>query len=50
MDTLALFKIFALCLPKNMTDWLQVMDLVINSQYKANTHRLRCKDLQEYMQ
>eukprot|EP00961_Rhodomonas_salina_P059669 801152-Rhodomonas_salina.1 len=33
-----------------MTDWLQVMDLVVNGQYKAHTRRLRCEDLRAYMQ
>eukprot|EP00961_Rhodomonas_salina_P081534 1096420-Rhodomonas_salina.2 len=43
-------KIWALCLLKCMTDWLQVMDLVVNWPYKANTCKLWCKDLREYMQ
>eukprot|EP00961_Rhodomonas_salina_P230963 3120635-Rhodomonas_salina.2 len=49
-ETLKLFKIWAECLPQNMTDWLQIMDLVVNGPYKANTRRLQCEDLREYMQ
>eukprot|EP00961_Rhodomonas_salina_P211371 2854085-Rhodomonas_salina.1 len=49
-ETLKALKIWAECLPKNMMDWLQVMDLVVNGPYKSNTCRLRCKDLHEYMQ
>eukprot|EP00961_Rhodomonas_salina_P214946 2903019-Rhodomonas_salina.1 len=33
-----------------MTDWLQVMDLVVNGPYKAHTCRLLCEDLRAYMQ
>eukprot|EP00961_Rhodomonas_salina_P088196 1186342-Rhodomonas_salina.1 len=49
-ETLKRFKIWAECLPKNMTDWLQIMDLVVNGPYKLNTRRLLCEDLREYMQ
>eukprot|EP00961_Rhodomonas_salina_P064527 868118-Rhodomonas_salina.1 len=40
LETLKAHKIWALCLPKCMTDWLQVMDLVVNWPYKANTRKL----------
>eukprot|EP00961_Rhodomonas_salina_P199670 2693339-Rhodomonas_salina.1 len=50
LDTLKECKIFGECLPKTMTDWLQVMDLVVNGPYKSHTRRLRCEDLRAYMQ
>jgi len=37
-------------LPKNMTDKLQVMDLVVNSPYKAGLRRERTKALFDYFQ
>ena len=37
-------------LPKNMTDILQVMDLVVNSPMKAGARRERCERLFEYFQ
>eukprot|EP00961_Rhodomonas_salina_P270022 3648049-Rhodomonas_salina.3 len=40
LETLKDHKIWVLCLPKCMTDWLQVMDLVVNGPYKANTLKL----------
>lgn len=49
-ETLKELKIWAECLLQNITDWLQIMDLVVNGPYKANTCRLRCEDLLEYMQ
>ena len=49
-EMLERYKIWAECLPKNMTDWLQVMDLVVNGPYKSNTRRLRLQDLHAYMQ
>ena len=48
-QVLAEHKIWAFCLPKNMTDFLQVMDLVVNGPYKSNTRRFRLEDLHTYM-
>eukprot|EP00961_Rhodomonas_salina_P044032 591265-Rhodomonas_salina.2 len=50
LDTRKKCKIFAECLPKSMTDWLQVIDLVVNGPYKEHTLLLLCKDLRLYMQ
>ena len=37
-------------LPKNMTDVLQVMDLVVNALLKAGIRRVRCDQLFDYFQ
>ena len=37
-------------LPKNMTDVLQVMDLIVNSPMKAAARRDRCETLFDYFQ
>ena len=42
--------IVLLPLPKNMTDVLQVMDLVVNSPVKAAVRRDRCQALYEFFQ
>ena len=37
-------------LPPNMTDVLQVMDLVVNAPLKAGIRRVRCDSLYDYFQ
>ena len=42
--------IYAKRLPKNMTDTLQVMDLIVNSPLKAGARKERCQRTFEYFQ
>ena len=43
------YGIHVRCLPPNMTDYLQVMDLVVNGPFKSRMRKARIQALQEYM-
>ena len=50
LDVMEEWNIFQFPLPKNMTDKLQVMDLVVNGPLKAAIRRARSSDLFEFFQ
>jgi hypothetical protein len=48
-NTFAEYGIHVRCLPTNMTDYMQVMDLVVNGPFKSRMRAARISELRDYM-